>query len=65
MAEPPSSPPDWRHAREWSFIKQQGFADVLQNWCFSKYGKIHRKAPVLDSFFNKVADPLATASDIF
>ena len=41
------------------FIKcaqKQPFADVLQNKCFSKFCKIHRKTPVLESLFNKAAD---------
>ena len=32
------------------------FADVLQNWVFSKF---HNKTPVLDSIFNKVTEPLS------
>ena len=34
----------------------QPFEDVLQNICSKKFGNIHRKAPVLESLFKKVAD---------
>ena len=35
--------------------KKQSFADVLQTRCSSKFRKFHRKTPVLESLFNKVA----------
>ena len=38
-------------------IQKQPLADVLQNRCPSKFCKIHRKAPVLESLFNKVVGP--------
>ena len=37
-----------------SFKEKQLFADVLQNKC-SKFRNIHRKKPVLEFLFNKVA----------
>ena len=33
--------------------QKHSFTDVLQNW-FQKISKIHKKAPVLESLFNKV-----------
>ena len=36
-------------------VQEQQFADVLQNRCSSKFCKIYRKTPVLESLFNKVA----------
>ena len=41
-----------------SFQKQQ-FTDVIQNRCSYKFLKIHRKTPVLEYLFNKVAGPQA------
>ena len=35
-------------------VQKQPFADGLQNRCSSKFCKIHRKATVMKSFFNKV-----------
>ena len=35
--------------------EKQMFADVLQNRCSLKFLKFHRKTPVLESLFNKVA----------
>ena len=35
--------------------KKQSFAYVLQNRCSRKFWNIHRKKPVLESLFNKVA----------
>ena len=37
-------------------LQKQPFADVLQNRCFQRFSKIHRKILVLESLFNKVAD---------
>ena len=37
-------------------IPKQSFADVLQNRRSSKFRKCHKKTPVLESLFNKVAD---------
>ena len=39
--------------------QKQSFADVLQNRCACKFRKFHRKAPLLESPFNKVASPTA------
>ena len=39
--------------------QKQSFADVVQNRCSCKFRKFHRKAPVLESPFNKVAGPKA------
>ena len=36
-------------------IQKQPFADILQNRCFYKFRKFHRKRPVLQSHFNQVA----------
>ena len=36
-------------------VQKQPFADILQNRCSWKFCKIHRKTPVLESLFNKVA----------
>ena len=36
-------------------VQKQPFADVLRNRCPSKFCKIHRTTPVLESLFNKVA----------
>ena len=36
-------------------FKKQPFADVLQNRYSQKFRNIHRKTPVLESLFNKVA----------
>ena len=36
-------------------VQKHPFADVLQTRCSSKFCKIHRKAHVLVSLFNKVA----------
>ena len=36
-------------------IQKQPFADVLQNRCSCKFRIIHRKTPVLESLFDKVA----------
>ena len=33
---------------------KQSFTDALQNKCSSKFRKFHMKAPVMESFFNKV-----------
>ena len=38
-----------------SIKKEQLFANVLQNMCSLKFCSIHRKTPVLESLFNKVA----------
>ena len=38
----------------------QLFADVLQSKCSYKFRSIHRKAPVLESLFNKVAGVIPT-----
>ena len=38
-----------------SIKKEQLFANVLQNMCSLKFRSIHRKSPVLESLFNKVA----------
>ena len=35
-------------------IQKQPFADVLQNRSYQKFRNIQRKAPVLESLFNKV-----------
>ena len=35
-------------------VQKQRFADVLQNMGSLKFGKTHRKTPMLESFFNKV-----------
>ena len=37
-------------------IQKQPFANVLQIRCSQKFRNIHRKAPVLEFSFNKVAD---------
>ena len=36
-------------------VQEQPFADILQNRCCEKFDNVHRKAPVLESLFNKVA----------
>ena len=36
-------------------VQKQPFANFLQNWCSQKFRNIHRKTPVLESLFNKVA----------
>ena len=36
-------------------LQKQSFADVLQNRCSKKFRKFHRKIPVLEYLFNKVA----------
>ena len=38
-----------------SKIQKKSFADVLQNRCSWKFRNVHRKAPVLESLFNKHA----------
>ena len=40
------------------FVKhqKQSFSNVLQNRCYYKFRKFDRKAPVLESLFNQVAD---------
>ena len=38
---------------------KEPFAHVLQNRCSYKFHKFHRKTPVLESLFNKVAAPQA------
>ena len=40
-------------------VEQQSFAYVLQNTCSWKFRKFHRKTPLLESVFKKVADPQA------
>ena len=35
--------------------QKQSFTNILQNRCSLKFGKFHRKTPVLDPLFNKVA----------
>ena len=40
-------------------FQKQPFLDVLQNRCSSKFCKIQRKAPMLESLFNKVAHMLS------
>ena len=37
--------------REWL---KQPFADILQNRCSKEFRNVHRKAPMLESLFNKV-----------
>ena len=37
------------------FVQKQLFTDVLQNRCSQKFRNIHRKTPVLESLFDKVA----------
>ena len=37
-------------------VQKQPFPDVLPNSCSSKFRKFHRKTPVLESLFTKVAD---------
>ena len=37
-------------------FQKHPFVDVLQNRCPKKFGKFHRKTPVLESPFNKVVD---------
>ena len=39
-----------------NIIQKQPFTDFLQNTCFLKFLNTHRKTPVLESLFNKVAD---------
>ena len=41
---------------EGGILQKQLFHDILQNRCSSKFSKIHKKAPVPKSLFNKVAD---------
>ena len=36
-------------------LQKQSFTDVLENRCSQKFCKFHKKAPVLESLFNKVA----------
>ena len=36
-------------------LQKEPFTDVLQNRCFEKFRKFHRKTPVLESHYNKVA----------
>ena len=43
--------------------QKQSFADVLQIRCSSKFRHIHRKTPVLESLFNKVAGLMASKSN--
>ena len=38
------------------WFQKQLSAGVLQNWCPSKFCKIHRKSSVLESLFNKTVD---------
>ena len=38
-----------------SNLWRKSFADALQNRCYEKFRKFHRKLPVLESLFNKVA----------
>ena len=40
-------------------VQKQPFADVLQNKCSEIFCKIHRKVPMLESLFNKVAHLLS------
>ena len=49
----------WHSHHFWTKFKKQLFVDVLQNGCSHKFRKIHRKTPLLESLFNKVADRLA------
>ena len=37
-------------------LQKQPFADVFQNRCSFEFCNIHKKTPVLESSFNKVAD---------
>ena len=37
--------------------QKQSFANVLQNRCSEKFRKFYRKTYVLESLFDKVADP--------
>ena len=39
--------------------QKQPFAEVLQNRSSKKFCKVHRKILVLESLFNKAADPKA------
>ena len=51
----------WYLITSWVFTgskkkkKKKHFADVLQRICRWKFCKIHRKTPVLESLFNKIA----------
>ena len=38
---------------EIQLIQSKPLADVLQNRCFQKFRKVHRKTPMLDSLFTK------------
>ena len=39
-----------------NFFQKQLFARVLQNRCYEEFRNIDRKAPVLESHFNKISD---------
>ena len=41
------------------------FFTVLQNRCSQKFPKFHRKTPVLESLFNKVASLKETSTQVF
>ena len=41
--------------RKLALLQTESFADVLQNSCSYKFHKFHRKTPVLESLFNKIA----------
>ena len=36
--------------------QEQSFTDVLQDGLFLKFSKFHRKAPVLETLFDKIED---------
>ena len=44
------------HFHHFHHHQKQAFADILHNRCSEKFCKFHRKAPALESLFNKVAD---------
>ena len=48
-----------------SWNQKQSFAGVLQNRCYSKFCKYHRKAPVLESIFNEFVGPGRNDCKIF
>ena len=46
----------------WYYFQKQLFADVLQNRCSLSFAKIHRKIPVLELLFHKVAKSDSTSA---
>ena len=40
--------------KKYDILQKQPFPNVLHNWCPSNFLEIHRKAPLLDSLFNKI-----------